>query len=455
VQDNSAHRLRGVPFERGAFLTDTRFTTTEPTDFQTLKADVVQARLDHIFTRTLRLNATYRWFANTALQQYHEPRGLRADRRTMDREFRDQDRQDRQHTASLNLMADLTTGPLVHQVLLGGEYYTTDSFFLTTTVPPAAIVPIDIFNPVYGRTGPSLYNLSTRLYTTTRADLTRAGVYLQDQTRLGDRWHALLALRLERFTDTNNVTTRTFTDTALTSRAGLLYKLRPDAALYASYSEGFVPQSLSTQEPGTGGPFDPEEAQSYELGAKWEPQGGRLGLGVAAYEITKTNVLQADPRPGAPTNARVALGAVRSRGAEFEINGQLTRSWNISANYAYNDVIITRDTRPANIGLGFQNAPRHQAGAFTRYNFPATKLGLGAGAEYVSTRLNSTEVGAFPAPGYLVWDAALYYELFGVNFSVRAANLFERVYSQSTFGSRNGHFPGSPRRLTLTAAYKF
>ncbi len=455
-QDNSAHRLRGVPFERGSFLTDTRFTTTEPTDHQTTTADVVQARLDHIFSPDWRLNATYRWFDNTAVQQYHEPRGLRADRRTMNREFRDQDRRNEQHSASLNLMADLgDERRLRHKLLLGGEYYANDSFFRGTTVPFSQIAPIDILAPVYGQTGPALYNLPSRTYTTSASGLTRAGVYLQDQVQLGERWHALGAARYERFGDRDTLSGRSFDDSTVTLRGGLLYKIRTDAALYASYAEGFVPQSLGRQEPGVGGPFDPEESVSHELGAKWEPREGRLGLGIAAYEITRINVLQSDPSPGAPANALIAIGEVRSRGAEFELNGQITPVWNVSANYAYNDVVVTRDSRPQNVGTGFPNAPRHQAGLWTRYNVPAWKLGFGLGAEYVSTRLNFVETGAFPAPGYLIWNAALYYTLGPVQLDLRVNNAFDRVYSQSTFGGRNGHFPGAPRALALTAAWRF
>lgn len=454
-QDNSAHRLRGVPFERSAFLTTTKFTTTEASDFQTLESDVVQARVDHVFGPSLRFNATYRWFDNVALQQYHEPRGLRTDRRSMNREFRDQDRGTEQHVVAADLMADVATGTVGHKVLFGGEHYATDDDFRGTTVPFAQIAPIDIYNPVYGATGPHLYNLPSRTYRLTHSDLTRSGLYLQDQLRFSKRWHALAAVRYERFGDRNKVTGRTYDDTALTTRAGVVHKLRPDLALYASFAEGFVPQTLGQQEPGVGGPFDPEESVSYELGVKWEPRGGAVGFGVAAYEITKTNVLQSDPRPSAPANALIALGEMRSRGFEFEVNGQLARDWNVSANYAYNDAVVTADSNPRNLGAPFPNAPRHQLGAWTRYNFPRQHLGFGLGAEYVSTRLNFIEVDAFPAPGYLIWDAAFYYDFAGVQFTLRARNLFDRVYSQSTFGGRTGHFPGAPRALSLTAAWRF
>ncbi len=454
-QDNTAHRLRGVPFEHGRFLTDTRFTVTEATDFQTLEAGVVHARVDHIVGPALRLNATYRWFDNVALQQYHEPRGLRADRRTMNREFRDQDRRTAQHVVAANLTGEFSAASVAHKLLLGGEHYATADDFVGTTVPFAQIAPIDIYAPVYGATGPHLYDLPARAYTVTRSALTRSGLCLQDQLRFGDRWHALVAVRAERFGDRNKLTGRTYADTALTTRAGLVRKLRADLALYASFAEGFVPQTLGQQEPGAGGPFDPEQSVSHELGAKWEPRGGVVGFGIAAYEITKTNVLQADPRPGAPANALVALGEVRSRGVEFEVNGQLAPDWHVSANYAYNDVVVTADANPRNLGAPFPNAPRHQFGAWTRVNVPRRPLGFGLGAEYVSTRLNFIEADAFPAPGYLIWDAALYYDLRGVQLTLRARNLFDRVFSQSTFGGRNGHFPGAPRALSLTAAYRF
>ncbi len=452
-QDNSAHRLRGVPFENGHFLTDTTFTTTEPTDFQTLIADVVQARLDHVFTSDLRLNATYRWFDNQGLQQYHEPRGLLADRRTMRREFRDQDRRVGQHSAAANLIGAFQRGDVTHQVLLGGEFYHTNTWFRGLTVPMAQVPAIDIYEPVYGLTSAESYNLGSRTYNTTDSDLLRTGFYLQDQIAWRERWHLLLAARYELFTDHDNLNTQRRTDRALTTRAGLVHKFNPATALYFSYAEGFVPQGLANEY--RGGPFDPEASHSYELGLKRDFLGGRLGLTSSVYEITKTNVLQDDPDPAAPANFLIAIGEVRSRGFEIDLTGQITTGWSVQANYAYNDVIITKDVVAARVGTGFPNTPRHQAGLWTRYNLPRWNLGAGLGAEYVSTRANSLEVDAFPARGYVVWDAALFWSVGDVALTLRGDNLFDRVYSQSTFGGRNGHFPGEPRNVTLTAAWKF
>ena len=452
-QDNSAHRLRGVPYENGRFLTDTAFTTTEPTDFQTLTAAVVQARLDHVFSPGLRLNATYRWFDNQGLQQYHEPRGLLADRRTMRREFRDQDRRVEQHSAAANLIGAFQRGDLTHQVLLGGEFYHTNTWFRGLTVPMAQVPTIDIYEPAYGLTSAGSYNLGSRTYNTTDSDLLRTGLYLQDQISWRDRWHLLLAARCELFTDENNLSPQRRTDRAFTTRAGLVHKFNPATALYFSYAEGFVPQGLANEY--KGGPFDPEESRSYELGFKRDFLGGRIGLTSTVYEITKTNVLQNDPDPTAPADWLIAIGEVRSRGFEFDVTGQLTADWSLQANYAYNDVVVTKDVTAANIGAGFPNTPRHQAGLWTRYNLPRWKLGAGLGAEYVSTRANSLEVDAFPAPGYVVWDAALFWSVGDVALTLRCDNLFDRVYSQSTFGGRNGHFPGEPRNATLTAAWKF
>lgn len=452
-QDNPAHRLRGVPFENGRFLTAPTFTTTEPTDFQTLVADVVQARLDHVFTSDLRLNATYRWFDNQGLQQYHEPRGLLADRRTMRREFRDQDRRVEQHSAAANLIGAFRHGEFAHQALLGGEFYRTNTWFRGLTVPMAQVPTIDLYNPVYGLTSAASYNLGSRVYTTTDADLLRTGLYLQDQIGWRDQWHLLLAARYEYFVDENRLSPQRRTDGALTTRAGLLRKLGPATSLYFSYAEGFVPQGLANEF--RGGPFDPEESTSYELGLKRDFLNGRLGVTAALYEITKSNVLQDDPNPAAPADWLRTIGEVRSRGFEVDATGQLAAAWSIQANYAYNDVVVIRDVVAANVGQGFPNAPRHQAGLWTRYNLPGRLPGFGLGAEYVSTRTNFIEADAFPAPGYLVWDAALYWSVGDVSLALRCDNLFDRVYSQSTFGGRNGHFPGEPRNLTLTAAWKF
>lgn len=64
---------------------------------------------------------------------------------------------------------------------------------------------------------------------------------------------------------------------------------------------------------------------------------------------------------------------------------------------------MIRNVVTANIGTGFPNSPRHQAGLWTRYNGPRSKFGVGLGSKYVSARANT--LAALPVTALLGWLA--------------------------------------------------
>ncbi|MFP3663298.1 TonB-dependent receptor, partial [Burkholderia sp. SIMBA_043] len=78
--------------------------------------------------------------------------------------------------------------------------------------------------------------------------------------------------------------------------------------------------------------FDPEKGHGYEAGVKWA--GTRWLATVAAFYVNKRNVLSADP---ANAGFSRAAGEVRSRGVEFEWNGELGHGVRGIVNLAYVD----------------------------------------------------------------------------------------------------------------------
>jgi iron complex outermembrane recepter protein len=462
-------RIRGVPFltltpagtlappntPGGRFFAPISHSATEPTDFQNLYTTVYSARVDHAFSSRLRVNAYLRWFESQADQAYHEGNLLIAPAfRLQQREFRHQLRENEELSWAVNAIGDYDIGPTKHKILGGVEYSKVHRVFTSIAVPQTQIPPIDILNPVYGISFRDRYNTSLAGIVPNDTDKIRNGYYVQDQVSFGERWRLMAGARYEDFEDARyRPTSDRFSDAVFTYRGALGYKLRSNLLAYYSYATGLKPQTLGSED--QNGPFPPQESYSHEAGLKWDVFQDRVNLTASVYDMTKTNILERDPTPGAPSNWRVPIGEVNSRGFEFEASGQINSAWSLSANYAYNDTKVT-DAGPFGdaIGSRFPNAPRHKTGLWTRYNFLKQQLGVAGGFNYVSERANFTAAQDFPAPPYIVYNAALYYRWKKTQFSLKCENVFDKVYSKSVLGGE-GHFPGAPRNYTFTATYRF
>lgn len=454
--DNKARgaRLRGVPFTADGFVTSVRFNSAEATDIQDLETTVYNLQLDHVFSESLRLNSYYRYFESEAPQAYHEPNTYNVATGIWQREFRHQLRNMYEESAAVNLIADFNFLRATHKLLTGVEYYQAQRVFRSRTINQSLVVPIDVLNPKYGLSAGSMYDISLAGITPNDTEKRRIGYYLQDQISIGSRWHLLAGLRYEYFDSIENrPSPDQFDDAVFTYRGGAVYMLRPDIAAYVSYAMGLKPQALGDED--RNGPFPPQESYSWETGLKFEFLEKRLGLTTSVYDIRKTNILERDPTPGAPSTWRLPIGEVTSRGFEVDLTGQITPNWNATANYAYNDTQVTdAGAFGTAIGSRFPNAPRHKGGLWTRYNLTRYKLGFGAGLSHVGTRPNFSGATNYPGPAYTIYTAALYYRYGRVQFSLKCENVFDKVYSKSVF-STDGHFPGTPRAFTFSSIYRF
>jgi iron complex outermembrane receptor protein len=464
-QELGANRLRGVMVDnRGDFLTDRRWNSNEPTDFLNLQARIALARFTVSPTEVLDLDLAVRWFENGEQQQYHEARGLAADGRTVWREFRDQKRDNEGLTVNGNAVWRVETGGLRHTLLAGAEAYRIDSDFIGRTavgVERGGPVPgLDLFDPQYGLTGADDYNLGPIPWrpTSTRSD--QEAVYLQDQIEIGERWHVLTGARWDRFEDEDRLARSTVDGDDVTWRLGTTFELNDAVNLYASTATGFLPQAAANQNPLAGGPFDPQQSEQWELGAKTAFADGRFGINAAVYRIERSNLLQSTGED--PGNDGVddleALGLVRSDGLELDLLADLTERWVLNLAYGYNDARVVRGNPASagnNAGAGstrFANAPRHKFGFWTRYELPALKSAIAFGGDYVGER---TSLDGQPVKDYAIFDLSWQTTLGNWSLQANVKNLFDKVYAASGFIQRTGHFPGEPRRVYLQARYAF
>ncbi|MFC0152261.1 TonB-dependent siderophore receptor [Xanthomonas dyei] len=468
TQNLGGNRLRGVPVDDdGNFLTDRRWNHNEPTDFLDMRAKVAFAQYRFAPSSAWDVDMALRWFKNDEHQIYHEPMGL-IDRdrdgtaEWMTRQLRNQYRDNDAISSNVNAVFRTSTGAIAHKLLMGADYYRLDADFRAQTANTAdsgrvrgPVPGIDLFNPVYGRSGFYDYGLDTLPWRATSTRSLRYGAYLQDELTLTPRWYAMAGLRWDGFKDDNLLDGSRITGNDLSWRVGSTFVLRDGVNAYASYASGFVPQDAANQDASVGGPFDPERSKQWELGLKTALNDGGLTLNTALYRIERSNIVQANGSVVDGVNQLSALGLVRSEGLEVDLLADLTQRWVLNLTYAYNDARVLdagSDGITNASGDRFANAPRNTLGLWTRYDLPAWRSAVAFGADYVGERVSLDGQRVKP---YAIYDISWQTQWDAWKLQINVKNLFDKVYAMSGFNARGGHFPGEPRRIYAQLAYTF
>ena len=449
-QNQRAHRLRGIPVTPdGTFLTDISWTASEPTDSVNLDANVFQANLSQDFLLDGRFEATFRYLTNDRNENYHEPRGLLADGRSMTREFRDQFRTNNDMSFSANIYKPFRFEDFgTHTFNVGAEYYTQDHEYIFNRA--RGIPTIDLFDPVYGNGNPLLYNIIPIANDTAKPS--RFGVYFQDQIAFNEHIRLVAGGRIERYDDEGFSGTSALegNDTSFTGRVGLVIKPLENLAFFGNFSNSYVRPSILAQTLTANGPFAPELGRQFEGGIKAEILDRRLFITGSVYQINKTDVLRPDPDfgpNGNNFNALLQVGETRSLGFDLDVTGALTSRWNLTFNYSYIDSQILRDNNFNLIGQPLANVSPHTVGFFTRYDI-TREIGVGFSGELVDERIEP--FAGIVAPAYNVFDANYYHTFFKrFRLDLKLENIADERYAVSSlFAARAGNFPGQPRTFS-------
>lgn len=375
---------------------------------------------------------------------------LADDARTLNREYRYRDFDWQDSITQLELRGLVYTGDIEHNLLIGTEYerYAKDERLMRTR----PISTIDIRAPVYGQPRPP-FSVGPGGRSTDRHELVHSrSLNLQDQMRLSEKLFGVIGARYDHYEHRldNEVTgTRTEqTHEKITPRIGALYQLTPEVGVFANASQSFKPNTGAPR-PGTGTSFDPEEGVGYEAGFKFDLLDSRLGMTVAAFHLTKENVLTADP---ADSTYQIAAGEVRSRGIDLQLTGQLTDEVRVIGAYAYVDAEVTKDNTLAS-GSRLLNVPEHSGSLLGVYEFldgGLKGLELGGGVNYVGDRSGNVADSGFELPGYTTVDLlARYKATQDLTLGVNLNNAFDRTYYERSY-SNVWVMPGEPRNLSLS-----
>lgn len=471
-QDLGGNRLRGVPVDdNGNFLVDPAYNANESFDYQDMEALVLQAELNHYFSDQFTVSSTLRYLDNKRDQAYHESQNwvdvngdgaANIDDETIRREYRKQFRANEEISLTTDFVYSVEQGVLEHQFLFGGDYHTVETQYdyLRARYEADGVVNLNIYTPNYGQTDPSTYNLTD--LNRDGIDTDRFGVYIQDVISIGEQWTVIAGLRFDYFKELNKETGFSYSDNGVTPRVALTYQPAENTSVYINYSESFNPTSSGDQEDVLGeGTLDPETGKQTEVGMKNRWFDGKIMSTFAIYQINKENVVMSNPNDtgaGDSIAALLNIGEVESRGFETTLVGDLSEHWTVTANYAYNDTVVVKgvlgDTFSDSFGDGsrFVNAPRHQAGLWSRYGLDSINSSVAFGANYVSEQVSADDQKVKP---FTVFDMSWTSRFDDVLVSININNVFDKEYAVSGFSQRNGHFPGSPREIIGQITYQF
>lgn len=469
-----------APFDRGVVaiggqlgVMDRATFLGEPGDGP-LDADVTghQLQLSHEFSDdwSILVGGQHRDTRLTGFSTEAELAGSRQrlgrDGRSLSRQRRFRDYDAEHQVLRGEVQGRFATGALKHRILFGADYDRFENSQLFLRFRPAAIGTattaqqsndIDILSPVYGR-----FPLPTPGPQANRLDTQSAfGLYVQDQVDLGGGVQLRLGGRYDDF----RLTTLNRANGAASARdfsrfspqAGIVYEANPTLSFYAAYGEGF---RANIGADAAGRIFDPETSRSAEIGAKLNLLDGKLTGTIALFNLTKDNVLAADPaNPG----FSVPIGRARSRGLEVDLNGRLPGDVDLLVSYAYVDATARTAVLDPNFGLAINpgdrliNIPRHQFNVQAAKGVAISadvKLTLGGGVQHTGDRLGETATQFF-LPAYTLArlfaraEIGRHVELFA-----EVTNLFNTTYYTNSFAQLWVQ-PGQPRAATVSVRVNY
>jgi catecholate siderophore receptor len=253
-----------------------------------------------------------------------------------------------------------------------------------------------------------------------------------DTLRLGEHWELNGAGRLDRFdSDFRNqvpsLVTLQHTDIVPSWRGAVIYKPVPSTSLYGMYGTSFDPSAEALSLSASTADLAPERSHTVETGVKWEPNNYLL-LSGALFRTVMSNLRE--PSPTDPT-IQILAGTARSQGFEIQAQGYVTRGWLVLAGFTYLDASIL-SSPDGDRGSPLQNAPRDNLRLFSTYDL-SSKLTIGGGADYTSSRVPGTVVDANgfrqEVPGYWSASALARYRIASrMNLQLNVDNIADRRF---------------------------
>lgn len=431
-------------------------TVQSPTDYGKTHNTSATLTFNHRFNDRLKMTAVQRVVNNILDYTDHIPVGkIKND--SISRGYQDWETNRFSLQTTAYLAYETKTGPLKHQLIGGADYnrygWTKNDYQYK------AASRISIFNPDYSNDPPAA-SVAAEESDDNKRITNLVGIYLQDQISFGRQLKALLSLRYDSYNAKetplsirDNKQGDELQASGLIPRLGLVYLPAKNISIYGTYLKSFNPQTSNNVL--SGGPFPTRKATQYEIGYKGDFFNRQLSTNVSLYQINYANILA--PAPTEENSHRqAAIDGTRSRGIEFTAMGTI-HNFNVIAGYAYNEHVILSTSAFGKKGDRFNNAPKHMANLWLKYNVNSgliKGLGIAGGLRYVSNQVGLISNQNFLFPEYTVIDAAVNYRKGRYNLQFNAYNLTDKHYFTGSRSSTVTGGLGDPFNYRIGLSYQ-
>ncbi|BCM25584.1 TonB-dependent receptor [Methyloradius palustris] len=255
-------------------------------------------------------------------------------------------------------------------------------------------------------------------------------------------------------------------------QAGVVYKLKPNASVYASFGTSSTPSGTTL---GTGSDnlsggvatnanLDPERSKNYEIGTKWDVLEG-LALTAATFYTEKTNA-----RATLADGTTALVGNQELKGLELGFAGRITDKWQAFGGYTYLDGKLVDNgsgvfnnapsagltnnvPNSVNNGNQFPNTPKNSVSLWNTYAV-MPNLTVGGGAYYVDKQFGNA-ANSVVIPSYVRIDAMANYKIDkNLSLQLNVQNLTDERYFNAAYTSHYAQVAAG-RLAFLTLNFKY
>jgi len=475
---------RGMSTKKGdLFGLPRNFTLGQPSDYFRTKTTTLSGRLTQRITDEINLHVNY--MKSIYEEDLNEHRTLNTYANPPQNtivNLRFFDRHGKEYTDNFvsYLKWDKYGNGIDHHVVVGVDYaqykpdvnsYQRES---RSKMVDGTVVPLtfDLNNPTYQGADLSKYIWRANAQYPFQSPYKSTGIYIQDQISVGTKFKMVLGLRHENYKSesTDIKTPYKATQNVWLPRVGLTYSVNDKINYFAGYSQGYVPVTANFvanyKDYGASSPFKSERSYQIETGLKSGFFDNQLQADLALFRIERRDMLIAT---GQLTEGGFPIyrqsGRVISQGIELDVRGQLTKEFQVMANYTFNDSKVKESSIASEEGHLLPGAPKNSGSIWLKYVFHETALkglGFGAGTYFVDKRRLNDAVGKDAQgnaewgylPSYTTANAAIYYHMDKFRISANFNNIFDKYYFLGGFDYTRV-FAGAPRNVMVSFGYTF
>ncbi|EDM67938.1 outer membrane ferric siderophore receptor, putative [Moritella sp. PE36] len=297
-----------------------------------------------------------------------------------------------------------------------------------------------------------------------RQELTEYSIFAQDLIELND-WNFVLGARYDIFkakketiwdptaaaaANLSNESSESPTEANISFQAGALYKLNSQVSFFGNVTDSYLPnQKFDSVKKEW---VEAQNGRQFEVGSKLSLLGHKLNLTTSVFRTDLKNVAYDGDIAG-------SVDVYKQKVQGLEIDGDYAITDDLTALFSYGYTDVEFVDAPDSVSKPV-NVPKNNASLWLTYQ-ASHEWGVGSGIRYIDDRAgNRRKDYDYTLDAYTLVDAAIWYAPdFADNdlkLQLNVKNLFDKdYYTAGSDSTQNAVYLGSPRTVSLSAAYNF